>query len=666
MTASARTSDRIGGRARGGFRAFADLSLRIKLILVFLIVTLLSVGIIAFLNIRSTRAALTTEVGNGLETVAVSQAQNIGTILARRVSSMQALGQGWEIQAGITAQNDAYSGDMEAILSELARLDGQWVAAGDNDPLIRARLEGALARQLKSATSLVPDFAEAFVTDRYGGLVAASDRTSDYYQADEDWWQTAYNDGRGAVYIGSPEFDESTGVIGINMAVPAYAQNHEILGIVRTTLDVTALVDQMAEIKLGETGGTDLLIKGEIFNRRAGSGLEVLEPALLAQLETSPEGYGEAIYAGRDSLIGYATISSPTGEQFVSDLGWKVILHEAREEALSVVTAQTRNTGLLAVLVTVVAVGVAVALGQLLANPITYLTGVVTRFTQGDLDARIQVDSRDETGLLGASFNQMAEQISKLLAGLEARGRALETSAEVSRRLSTILDQKQLVAEVVERVQKAFGYYHAHIYLVDETSGDPSTGSGQALVMAGGTGEAGRAMLAAGHRIPQGKGLVGRAAGANTVVLVPDVSQEEGWLPNPLLPDTQSEIAVPIAVGGRVLGVLDVQHNVAGGLGQDDAELLESIAGQVAVALQNTRLFAEARQKAERETRANLIVQRIQSATTVESALQIAVRELGQALGAPETLVRLEAAAPPGNGRSERARGEHDQAEAGS
>jgi sigma-B regulation protein RsbU (phosphoserine phosphatase) len=148
-------------------------------------------------------------------------------------------------------------------------------------------------------------------------------------------------------------------------------------------------------------------------------------------------------------------------------------------------------------------------------------------------------------------------------------------------------------------------------------------------------------MLARGHTIPRGKGLVGRAAATNAVVLVPDVSQEEAWLPNPLLPKTQSEIAVPISMGERVLGVLDVQQDIVGGLGQSDAESLASIANQVATGLQNTRSFALAQQRAKHEALVNLITQRIQSTTTVEGAMQIAIRELGRALNAQETSVRL-------------------------
>lgn len=222
------------------------------------------------------------------------------------------------------------------------------------------------------------------------------------------------------------------------------------------------------------------------------------------------------------------------------------------------------------------------------------------------------------------------------------RTQSLQLITEVSRYLSTILYVDQLVAEVVEQVRNMFDYYHVHIYVMDS--------SGENLIMTGGTGEAGKVMLSRGHKVAKDKGLVGRAAMTNTAVLVSDVTQEEGWLPNPLLPGTKSEVAVPITLGEEVLGILDVQQNSVNGLTEEDVYLLQSVANQVAVALRNANLYEQVERQVIQQTRVNEISQKIQATMDLDSVLRVSAQELGQSLGVRRATVQL-TRKQKGNGR---------------
>jgi GAF domain-containing protein len=196
------------------------------------------------------------------------------------------------------------------------------------------------------------------------------------------------------------------------------------------------------------------------------------------------------------------------------------------------------------------------------------------------------------------------------------------------------------VRQVVEQVQSSFGYYHTQIYLFDERK--------ENLLMVGGTGEVGQAMLAYGHKVARGRGLVGRAAGTNLPVLVPDVWLADAWLSNPLLPDTRAEVAVPIAIGENVLGVLDVQGDKVNGLSQIDVDLLQAIANQTGGALQNALAYQQAQRQGDLEAMIGNINQQIQGTATIEEALKITAREVGRALGV-SAQVKLHAPEPGGS-----------------
>ena len=322
---------------------------------------------------------------------------------------------------------------------------------------------------------------------------------------------------------------------------------------------------------------------------------------------------------------GWARVSVFDAEKMLAAAG--VLQTELETSTRSLIFRQILPAG--AIIVIVVSI-IATVITNRLVDPIQKLAEGTKRIGAGDWDTPLPEGGQDEIGTLSNAIREMAAQIRDSVQGLEQRvadrTKALVTSAEVSRRLAAILDPRQLASEVVNEVRNAFDYYYAQIYLLDE--------AGENLVIAGGTGEAGAAMVTRGHSVPKGRGLVGRAADTNASVLVPDVSQEESWLPNELLPETKAEAAVPISVGSQVLGVLDVQHNLVNGLTAEDVILLESLAGQVAISLRNARSYEESRSQAELESLVNVIGQKIQRTTSVEDTLQTAIRELGTALGA--------------------------------
>jgi signal transduction histidine kinase len=163
--------------------------------------------------------------------------------------------------------------------------------------------------------------------------------------------------------------------------------------------------------------------------------------------------------------------------------------------------------------------------------------------------------------------------------------RALETSADISRQITSILDLDELLTYVVNRLQNEFDFYHTHIYLVDEAKSD--------LTMVKGYGEVGQQLKAKGHRLRFGQGIVGTVAVTNEPFVSNWVDEVPNFVRNPLLPLTQSELAVPMRKGQKVLGVLDVQSQQGGRFGESDIKLLQSIGDQIAIAVDNARLLTE-------------------------------------------------------------------------
>jgi GAF domain-containing protein/HAMP domain-containing protein len=257
------------------------------------------------------------------------------------------------------------------------------------------------------------------------------------------------------------------------------------------------------------------------------------------------------------------------------------------------------NAGLAAVMI-LLAVLAALLVTRSIANPIAELDQTARKIAAGDTQIRAVVTSQDEIGRLAGSFNEMTDQLGELIGNLENRvqERTLEIekrsaqiagAAEVGSYIASIHQIDALLSQVTLLISEKFGFYHVGIFLLDE--------AGEYAVLRAANSEGGQRMLARGHKLAVGQtGIVGYVTAQRQPRIALDVGQDAVFFNNPDLPDTHSEMAVPLISSGELLGALDVQSTAPDAFTQEDIEILQLLADQVATAFQNAQLFASVQQ----------------------------------------------------------------------
>lgn len=202
---------------------------------------------------------------------------------------------------------------------------------------------------------------------------------------------------------------------------------------------------------------------------------------------------------------------------------------------------------------------------------------------QGMVVQRLEQKVRELTQALEEN-TRLNRQNQELLSKSRRRARLLEAAARVSRNITSILDLDALLHATVDIICEEFGFYYAGVFLVDADS--------QLAVLRAGRGEAGAQMLAQGHHLPlDGASMVGAAITTRQARIALDVELEAARFRNPLLPLTRSELALPLTVGGTVIGALTVQSTDEHAFSEDDITALQTLADQLAVAINNARLL---------------------------------------------------------------------------
>lgn len=235
--------------------------------------------------------------------------------------------------------------------------------------------------------------------------------------------------------------------------------------------------------------------------------------------------------------------------------------------------------------------------GIILTRPIIKLMKGAELFSAGDFSHRVEIVTNDEIGILGQAFNTTATRLGELVARLEQRvddrtnaltrrTSQLQASAQVARQAAAIKDTPTLLNDAVRLISDQFGFYHAGIFLLDNNN--------EYAVLQAASSVGGQRMLARGHRLQVGKqGVVGFSVSQKHSRVALDTGADAVYFDNPDLPNTRSEAALPLIVQESVIGVLDIQSEKPQAFTSEDIEVFQTLADQLALAIENSRLINE-------------------------------------------------------------------------
>lgn len=260
--------------------------------------------------------------------------------------------------------------------------------------------------------------------------------------------------------------------------------------------------------------------------------------------------------------------------------------------AVAVYNQTTTNTIVALLLGLIISLVLSYFIIRSIVARINGLTRSAYALQEGDFNQRVLVSGRDEIGQLGAIFVKMGAQLKDLFDSQEQRvaerTHDLELASEVGRAMTEkVANLADLLSHAVELIRSRFDLYYTQIYMADV--------SGHNLNLQAGTGHVGRELLRRRHHLPISSGsLNGRAAADRTALIVGDTLKSGNFLPNPLLPLTRSEMAVPLIANGKILGVLDMQSERPDTFSESNLPAFQVLAGQLAIAIQNATLFQQA------------------------------------------------------------------------
>ncbi len=425
--------------------------------------------------------------------------------------------------------------------------------------------------------------------DLTGMNVTRSDALPPEHYAAQDWFQAVLD---GAPQVFQVALDPAINAPALIGAMPIRDREGNLVGV---GMFACALSDVAAQVRTRQVGNTGYTYIVDSENRLlAHPDLHATTP-LTDMSTTAPV---EALRAGRGPWVKFATDDARWWAVVrEGGPGWGIVVQQQEAELLSGMRSFMQSAWLVGwVGVAMLALAFFLTLRQAF-RPIASMTETVNAIAAGDLSRAVIAEGPDELSMLGRAFNSMTTQLRELIHSLESRvaerTRELEQRAtylavtgQVSRVANAILDVEELLPRVAHLITDRFGFYHIAIFMLDE--------SREWAVLRAASSEGGRNMLARGHRLRVGEqGIVGYVSGTGRPRIALDVDVDAVWMKSLDLPTTRSEMALPLSVGNRLLGVLDIQSEAPNAFSTEDVETLRVLADQIAIAIQNAQLFQD-------------------------------------------------------------------------
>lgn len=531
-----------------------DMSLRLRLTLLIFAITvpvLIAVGLL-----------VTTVAGNNLEQDANAQLANINHTLASNVTTWLDL-------------------NTKALKQLVSLPDIISMNAERQKPILTA-MAGAY-----------PDMYLVSTTDLTGYNVARSDDVAPKDYSSREWFQGAK--------AGSLTFQSLIGATSNKPALVAampISSAGVITGVGMFASELTVIRTEVNASRIGQTGDAYVIDDKDVAVAFTDPTMPITQ---LNKLESFPQ-----VSALRQGIRGQYDFTDQNGvaQRAYLDVlpnGWGIIVQQQRDELLSSLQLFRQLAIAIVVIGLIILVVLAWFIIRRALRPIGALTETATAITAGDLSRAAPIEREDEIGLLARAFNMMTTRLRELIDSLETRVEMrtaqIQAGADVGRAATSILNTDQLLKQIAALITERFGFYYAGVFTLD------STGRWAVLREASGPGDTGLVLKEAGHKLEVGgKSMVSTAIVKRAPHIALDVGAEPVRFVNPLLPDTRSEIALPLIVGTRVLGALDVQSTQPAAFDQTSATVLQAMADQIATALNNAAQYQHEQTRAEQIT----------------------------------------------------------------